>query len=278
MSRGRKRRCHHTSHNRCYLPGWYEDSWGDRIKENCFRRRSAQASSIKIRASQLRKAPSLSKLGGLREAAALQFRTASSASSSLPRTRAARKWSSRRHRAKRSSNILESDSRYSISSLRFMDNLSLFCWRPSRRNEDRERARGSHCAIDIHDDDEQRLFPDGSDARLIERDRDRYYGQHSGISNGGSANVVDADCGSIWRKNFLPENRISSNLRPPLPSVSSIAASSLSGRSSGITLAGTVALTLLSSLIFSSTSGPAPSHCTVYSPAGSCVFPAIVVD
>jgi hypothetical protein len=64
-----------------YLPGWYEDSWGDRIKEDCFRRRSAQASSIKIRASQLRKAPSLSKLGGLREAAALQFRTAYSASS-----------------------------------------------------------------------------------------------------------------------------------------------------------------------------------------------------
>jgi len=39
----------------------------------------------------------------------------------------------------------------------------------------------------------------------------------------------------------LPENRISSNLRPPLPPVSSIAASSLSGWSSGITLAGTVA-------------------------------------
>src|ERR1700733_7691155 len=101
---------------------------------------------------------------------------------------------------------------------------------------------------------------------------------HSGIGNGGSEHVVEADCGSIWRKNFLPENRISSNLRPPLPSVSSIAATSLSGWSSGITLAGTVVLTLLCSLIFSSTSGPAPSHCTVYSPAGSCVFPAIVVD
>src|ERR1700680_2419609 len=139
---------------------------------------------------------------------------------------------------------------------------------PTSGNEDREPARGSHCAIDIDDDDQQRLFPDGSDARLIERDRDRYYGQHSGISNGGSANVVDA--GSIWRKNFLPENLIPSNLRPPLPSVSSTAASSLSGWSSGITLAGTVALTLLSSLIVSSTSGPAPSHRTVYSPAGSC--------
>ena len=45
---------------------------------------------------------------------------------------------------------------------------------------------------------------------------------HSGISNGGSAHIVEADCGSIWRKNFLPENRISSSLRPPLPSVSSI--------------------------------------------------------
>src|SRR5580692_6008968 len=190
--------------------------------------------------------------------------------------RAARKSSSRRHRAKRSSKISGSDSRFSISSLRFMDDLSLCCWRPSWRNEDRERGRGSHCAIDIDDDDEQRLFPDGSDAWLIERDRDRYYGQHSGISNGGSANGVDA--GSIWRKNFLPENRIPSNLRPPLPSVSCTAASSLSGWSSGITLAGTVALTLLCSLIFSSTSGPAPSHCTVYSLAGSCVFPAIVVD
>src|SRR3984885_9016945 len=160
-----------TSDNRCYLPGWYEDSWGDRIRENCFRRRSAQASSIKIRASQLRKAPSLSKLGGLREAAALQFRTASSASSSLPRTRAARKWSSRRHRAKRSSNILESDSRYSISSLRFMDNLALFCWRPSRRNEDREPARRSHCAVDIDDDDEQRLVNDVAVEQPLPRQR-----------------------------------------------------------------------------------------------------------
>src|SRR5580704_2757847 len=147
---------------------------------------------------------------------------------------------------------------------------------PARGPRCAEVDASTHCAIDIDDDDEQRLFPDGSDARLIERDRDRYYGQHSGISNGGSANVVDA--GSIWRKNFLPENRISSNLRPPSPSVSSIAASSLSDWSSGITLAGTVALTLLCSLIFSSTSGPAPSHSTVYSPAGSCVCPAIVVD
>src|ERR1700726_1054209 len=101
---------------------------------------------------------------------------------------------------------------------------------------------------------------------------------HSGISNGISGHVAEAACGSTLRKNFLPENRISSNLRPPLPSVSSIAASLLSGWSSDITLAGTVALTLLWSLIFSSTSGPGLSHCTVYSPAGSCVVPAIVVD
>src|SRR3984885_188135 len=97
-----------TSDNRCYLPGWYEDSWGDRIRENCFRRRSAQASSIKIRASQLRKAPSLSKLGGLREAAALEFRTACSASPSLLRMRTARKWSMWRYRANRSSRVLGS--------------------------------------------------------------------------------------------------------------------------------------------------------------------------
>jgi hypothetical protein len=38
---------------------------------------------------------------------------------------------------------------------------------------------------------------------------------HSGISNGGYAHIVEADRGSIWRKNFFPENRISSSLRPP---------------------------------------------------------------
>src|SRR5258707_2931825 len=144
---GRKRRCHHTSDNRCYFPGWYEDSLSDRIEENCFRRRRAQASSIKIRASQLRKAPSLSKVGGLRESADLQFRTASSASSSLPRMRTARKWSRWRDRANRSSNILGSDSTYSVSALRFMDDLALRCWRSSRRNEDGVSLRICTCVV-----------------------------------------------------------------------------------------------------------------------------------
>src|ERR1700732_783261 len=54
--------------------------------------------------SQLRKAPSYSKVGGFCEAVILQFSTTSGARSGLPSTRQARKWSISWHRENRVSN------------------------------------------------------------------------------------------------------------------------------------------------------------------------------
>src|SRR5260370_388634 len=54
-------------------------------------RKIASASSIKILATQLRKAPSYSKSGGFREATILQFSTALPAPSCVPRMRYAKK-------------------------------------------------------------------------------------------------------------------------------------------------------------------------------------------
>ena len=67
----------------------------------------AKASSIRTLTSQLRKAPSHSKVGGFREAEILQFFTTSSNCSGLPSTRHARKQRISWHRANPASNTAE---------------------------------------------------------------------------------------------------------------------------------------------------------------------------
>src|SRR5260370_21509709 len=63
---------------------------------------------MRILTSQLRKAPSYSKVGGFCEAVILQFSTTSCARSGLPSTRHARKWGISWHRENRASNTADS--------------------------------------------------------------------------------------------------------------------------------------------------------------------------
>jgi hypothetical protein len=72
-----------------------------------------------------------------------------------------------------------------------------------------------------------------------------------------------SDCDSICSVNLFPESRIAINVWLPSLSTRMIAAFWSNAEFSGTSFAGTVALTFLSRLIVSFTSGPAPSHCTV---------------
>src|SRR5580693_10758401 len=125
--------------------------------------------------------------------------------------RAARKWSSRRHRANRSSKILGSDSRDSISSLRFMDDLALCCWRHLGATRTASRPEGPITPLIWMMTTNNDCFPMLLARTLYQGSAD----SHSGISNGGSARdcyeTLCSDPAHRWC-NF----RVAKNYRPNL--------------------------------------------------------------
>src|SRR3954447_27088969 len=80
-----------------------------------------------------------------------------------------------------------------------------------------------------------------------------------------------ADSVPNCRETFLPANCSTFNSRSPLAPLNTSACVSLALLSSAITCAGAVATTFLPCMMLICAVGPEPSHCAVYSPAGSVV-------